>query len=307
MKNSPSPILGTAMWGWTVPKEECFKLLDTYYERGFRQIDTATNYPINKNSADFRKAEKILQEWILSHGISDLEVLVKVGSVNNFGGPENDLTKSFLLLTMDEYEFIFHENLHTFSIHWDNRDDEKSIKDTFEGLQIAAEKGLKTGLSGVKHPDLYHKVNKDFNLDFRVQIKHNLLYSDYERYEPLHKESKFLAYGINAGGMKLDIAEYNDNSSLKARGGDTQTPHPITGKIVKIIKEANSHKENPPIVDFNQCGLCFAWHQERIDGILIGTSRLEQLIKSLNFMENLANYDYSSLYLDLKKLSQNKG
>jgi len=47
--NTVQPLLGTAMWGWTVSRPVCFDLLDTFYAAGFRQIDAAVNYPINKN------------------------------------------------------------------------------------------------------------------------------------------------------------------------------------------------------------------------------------------------------------------
>jgi aryl-alcohol dehydrogenase-like predicted oxidoreductase len=45
-------LLGTAMWGWTVSRPTCFDLLDTFYAAGFRQVDAAVNYPINKNPDD---------------------------------------------------------------------------------------------------------------------------------------------------------------------------------------------------------------------------------------------------------------
>lgn len=302
MENKPFPILGTAMWGWTVPKSVCFELLDTFYEKGFRQIDTATNYPINKNPEDFRRAENILKEWTTVNGIHDLEVLVKAGSLNNLGGPENNLTKSFLLIILDEYEFLLHKNLHTFSIHWDNRSDENAIRDTFEAFEIAADNGLKVGLSGIKHPEIYGKINEDFDLNFRIQIKHNLFYSDYQRYSPLHDNGRFLTYGINAGGQKLDLNAYHSNSSLKVRGGNTAELHPITQPLEKLIKQQNTG-DHPTIKGFNDCALCFAYHQEGVEAVLIGTSKKEQLIQSLDFLQSLKEYDYLPFYHELKKLS----
>lgn len=304
MQNNPNPILGTAMWGWTTPKETCFKLLSHFYETGFRQVDTATNYPINKNGEDFRLAEKILQEWIVVNGVSDLQIITKSGSLNNLGGPENNLTKSFLLLVLDEYEFLFHDNLNTFSIHWDNRQEEDSILDTFEALNIAAQQGLKVGLSGVKYPEVYARINKAYELDFRIQIKHNLLYSDFDRYAPLHEHGSFLAYGINAGGLKLDVKQYNTDSSLKARGGNPELGNRLSPALLEIFKKANQKSERPPVQNLNECGLCFAWYQEKMDGIILGPSRVDQLEQSIRFLKHLTDFDYRDLYEDLVQLNR---
>ena len=304
MQNKSFPILGTAMWGWTTPKEICFELLDTFYTRGFRQVDTATNYPINKKPEDFRKAENILREWILAHGISDLTIMVKVGSLNNLGGPENNLSKSFLLLALDEYSFLFHDNLRTFSIHWDNRENEADIRETFEALKIASDNGLNIGLSGIKHPEIYARINEAFGFKFSVQFKHNLLYSDFERYAPLHHQGKFLAYGINAGGLKLNPSAYHDKSTLNVRGGHTEDQPPFAPALLQLIEKANQNNRRPAIENFNQCGLCFAWYKKGIEGILIGTTKVKQLEHSLDFMEILSNHSYLDVFEDLKTLNQ---
>ncbi|MEN0006767.1 MAG: aldo/keto reductase, partial [Bacteroidota bacterium] len=202
-QQAPILILGTAMWGWTTSPQQCFALLDYFYEAGFREIDAATNYPINKNPADFRKSEQILLEWIKANGINDLKVMIKVGSVNNLRTPEHNLQKSFLLVMLDEYRYLFGDNLDTFMIHWDNREDEQAIHASYEALQQAQQLGFRVGLSGIKHPAIHAKVNEQFQLDVRIQFKHNLLYSDYQRYAPFHGKQRFITYGINAGGLKL--------------------------------------------------------------------------------------------------------
>ncbi len=303
MQNKPFPILGTAMWGWTISRETCFKLLDNFYSRGFRQIDTATNYPINKVAEDFRKAEKILQEWINAHDVSDLEIIVKTGSLNNLGGPENNLTKSFLLLILDEYEFLFHDNFHTFSVHWDNREDPNEVNSTFEAFKIATDNGLKIGLSGIKHPDIYANLNGTYGFNFRIQMKHNLLYSDYDRYSPLHEHGKFLAYGINAGGIKMTPEDYHAGSSLKVRGGDLGITSDLAPTLLEIINGIENNSSREQVTNFNQCALTYAWHQKNMEGIILGTSKQEQLNQSLDFLGQLSAFDYSDLYEKLKNLA----
>ncbi len=300
----PSPILGTAMWGWTMDKSTCFALLDAFYQRGFREVDAATNYPINKQPADFRKAEKILLEWIKTQGVHDLRVMMKVGSINNMRGPENNLSKSFLLMVLDEYRHLFGDNLDTFMIHWDNREKREEIRPSMEALQKAREHGLRVGLSGIRHPEVYAQVNQALQLPLRIQIKHNLLHSDYQRYKAFHQKAEFLCYGINAGGIKLDPQAYHDQSSLKARGGNITDMHPIIPHLNQALHDFNQQAGDLKLSSFNQCGLIYAACHPDISGILIGTSRKSQLVDTLDFLEIIKQHDFSSFYQRLKQIAE---
>ncbi|HQU59544.1 MAG TPA: aldo/keto reductase [Saprospiraceae bacterium] len=300
--HAPTLVLGTAMWGWTISPPTCFDLLDHFYQEGFREVDSATNYPINKKPEDFRKAEAILQEWIQVNNIQDLKVMMKVGSINNLRTPENNLSKSFLLILLDEYGNLFGPNLDTLMIHWDNRSEENEIRESLEALKIAQEAGLRAGLSGIKHPEIYARINEVIGLKFRIQIKHNVLYSDYPRYESLHGRAGFIPYGINAGGIKLDPKAYNESSSLKARGGNTEEEHPIAAPLRAILGQANQIKGRPAVSNFNHCGMAFAFHSPDVEGILLGASRVSQLAESIGFYRALSTYGYLDLYQSLNSL-----
>ncbi|HFA50830.1 MAG TPA: hypothetical protein ENJ95_17620 [Bacteroidetes bacterium] len=291
----PSLLLGTAMWGWTTTKETVFQLLDEWYSQGFRQVDTATNYPIDKNPEHFRLAENILLEWIKANGITDLRLMMKIGSVNNLFTPEHILTKSFVLMMLDEYQNMFGSNLETMMVHWDNRDVKAEIKETFEALETIENRGLKVGLSGIKHPEIYAELNEGFNLGFSIQVKHNLLQSAYPHYAPFHRQRRFIAYGINAGGIKLDAAKYAENSSLRARGGDVENEPPIVAKIRGEIKNFNEKKDRPAISAFHQIGMINAFYHADIQGILLGASKLGQLRESIGFYRVLQEVDYSDV------------
>ena len=88
--------LGTAMWGWTVDKEICFKMLDLFYESGERYIDTACNYPINGLSKDRYASENIIAEWIKINGVNDLNIIYKLGSITNTNTPKYIFMKRFI-------------------------------------------------------------------------------------------------------------------------------------------------------------------------------------------------------------------
>lgn len=303
MTKAPTLILGTAMWGWTTEKATAFKLLDQFYGRGYREVDGATNYPINKNPEDFRRAEHILLQWINAHGITDLKVMMKVGSVNNMRTPECNLSKSFLLIMLDEYRYALGDNLDTLMLHWDNREAATEVEETFEFFQRAKDLGYRVGLSGIRHPEVHDQVNETFGFDLRIQMKHNLLQSDYGRYAPFHGQPRFIAYGVNAGGIKLDPGTYHRDSSLKARGGDTETPHAIVAPLQQVLAEANTHTARPAVANMNHCGMAYSYHSPDVAGILIGPSRPEQLESTLNFHAALQRYDYSDFYEGLKSVA----
>lgn len=288
-------LLGTAQWGWTTDKDVAFQLLDSFYADGFRQVDTATNYPINGIPKDFRRAENILAEWLLAHGIRDMKVMVKIGSLVNLRSPDCNLTKSFLLMALEQYSYLFHENLETLMIHWDNRYVLDEIEDTFEALEVFAAHGLQVGISGIKHPDLYFAVNETYNFDFYIQVKHNILHSDYKRYQLFHQKSRFIAYGINAGGIKLNALSYDEKSVLAARGGDLSNEDPVLKKLPLILAEINSDSNRPAITDFYQLGMAYASTNRDVERIIVAPSSVEQWSKTVNFYRVLQQFDYQNI------------
>ncbi len=296
--NAPDLILGSAMWGWTVAESTCFRLLDDFYAAGFRGVDSATNYPINKIPSDFRRSERILQEWIRVHGVKDLRITMKVGSLDNLRSPDCNLSKSFLLFCMESYSALFSENLDTIMIHWDNRDSIAGIADTFSGLKEIVRNGYRVGLSGIRYPELYASQNQSEKLDFSIQIKHNLLHSDYQRYAPFHGERRFFAYGINAGGLKLNPGAYHENSSLKVRGGDVATPPSLLAPLAEFLKNA------APFHTLNDLAMLYAWYHPDMAGLLLGVSGTEQLKDSLNRYETLRQGDFRDYYRQLLILQQ---
>jgi aryl-alcohol dehydrogenase-like predicted oxidoreductase len=294
----PDLILGTALWGWTMPEQVCFQILDTYYAAGFRQIDTATNYPINKNPQDFRRAEKILTNWITTNNIQDLQVIIKVGSINNLGGPEHELTRSFLLMNMEDYRELWGSNLDTFMIHWDNRRDPGAIADTLEVLQQAQAVGLQPGLSGIRHPEVYAQVAKEYPLPLRIEIKHNLLQSSYPHYRNFHGKAGFLTYGMNAGGLKLEGAYRNDSSSV-VRGIPAKALDEKRHQLQTVLA-TSATGIRPGIDQFYQLGLLYSYYHPHVTGMIIGPSRLEQLEMNLDFYRQLQTYDYRDVYQSLQ-------
>lgn len=312
---SKSLILGTAQWGWTVSKNEAFELLDAWLKAGFRQIDCATNYPINRNPDDFRAAEKILLEYLNAHGLQDLQITMKIGSLDNLRSPEVNLAPSFVQMMTAEYLRLFGSNLACAMFHWDNRDNVEEIHSSLEALKyLQQEYGIRPGLSGIAHPSAYAEANADLGLSFDVQLKHNVLQSDFGRYTPitlhqsplpavaLAKEGhRLYAYGINAGGVKLD-APYPTDSTFLARGGQPEKAAPLLEKISAFLPTWNTAFVRPPIKTMNHIGLIFAGLHPGLSGILLGVSSLTQLKETLDFWRNFEVFDYADVFSALKKI-----
>lgn len=296
-------VLGTAMWGWTIEPAECHRILDAYYEGGGRWIDGATNYPINKQAEDFRKAEQILFDWIKTRGIDDLKVIMKVGSINNLGGSENNLSPSFLLLCAQEYQHMFGRQLQCLMIHWDNRSDRSEIAASLDALQNL--EGVEMGLSGIRHPELYAEVLEDLNLDpLWLQLKHNVIYSDYERYRSLHRKVLCIAYGINAGGLKLDPSVYSDRASLLARGGKHEQYQELVQGLQGLVQDYAKMDARPALQKMNHLGLLYALSHPGIEKVLLGVSSVEQLKDSLAWEQVFKAHDYSDWFVALGETIQ---
>lgn len=299
----PTLALGTAMWGWTVAPKTAFGLLDAFYSEGYRKVDTATNYPINKKPGDFRKAETLVNEWTRTHGIHDLEVIVKIGSINNLKTPDNNLSKSFVLMCLDEYAHLLGHNFNTLMIHWDNRNDLQAISGTFEALQQARDRNINPGISGIKYPDIYFTVNQYFKFDFSIQIKYNLFYSDLERYQMFKGRKRFWAYGINGGGLKLDEEEYHQNSSLVTRGGSTDSVQPI----MEALKNWMQAEGQALGGSFHAWSLANAFYGTDMEGVVVGPSGLSQLQDIISTHKKLLITDLSPACLALKALVAKHG
>lgn len=294
----PAPVLGTAMWGWTVPAATAHGLLDDFYAAGGRWIDAATNYPINRRPEDWRRAEQILEDWIGRRGVADLKIIMKVGSQDNLRSPDHNLSPGFLQLSLDNYRSRFGANLACLMIHWDNRSDAAAIGESLSVMKRVRQYGIRPGLSGIRHPEVY-AAHDPGEQDWLIECKHNLLQSDYTRYAPLHHWGRVLAYGLNAGGLKLAVEGYGESAGLLARGG-VDRPGPAR-RLQQWIGQLPAGQRPCPN-RMNHLALIEAWTSGRFAGLLIGPSRPDQLADSLSWWAALHQYDYSDWGRQLREL-----
>lgn len=297
-------MLGTAQWGWNLDKQMAFSLLDAWLKAGFSEIDAATNYPINKQPADFRASEKILAEYISAHGIKgELSVMMKVGSMDNLRTPEINLSPSFLRMITDEYRRIFGVNLRGIMIHWDNREVPEAAVETVAVLRELHQEGIRPGLSGIKYPEHYALANASLNLPFDLEVKHNVLMSDLDRYQSLLMGAaphRVWAYGINAGGVKLK-GGYTPESTFAIRGGNSSLFAKQCGELERMLSDWNLAFVRPPLLTMHHLGLLWAHSNPQIQGVVVGPKNESQLTETIDFLRNLDTFDYSDVVKALQK------
>ncbi len=297
-------MLGTAQWGWTITKPKAFELLEAWMAAGERAVDVATNYPINKNPNDFRAAEQILTEFIKAHGVEkDLDITVKIGSLNNLRTPDINLSPSFIQMMGEEYLRIFQAPLKVIMFHWDNRQDQSEIMASLSALKsLNSEFGIRPGLSGIAFPEVYAAANQTLGLEFDIQLKHNILQTDLDRYMAFQGEKhRIWAYGINAGGIKLD-EQYSETSTFLNRGGNPENAHSIVQSIQAKLPQWNLAFVRPPVKTMNHIGLIYALLEPSITGVVLGLSSIFQLKETLEYRKNIETYDYLDVKKQLDKL-----
>lgn len=292
-------ILGTALWGWGVDRIEAFRILDGFLSNGGETIDTASNYPINKRREDYGLAIRWISEWISLNPGADISILAKIGAVDNMGSNAVDLSLKNINSTVDSLFDSFGSFLSCVSIHWDNRgespEDFPKIIETVCAMGGLIDSGLNVGLSGIKYPELYYKSNPGLADSWVIQVKENMATnSSRMSYMDFFPNSRYLAYGINMGGVKL--VNTDENGSLILRNITVDE-----SKLELLSMFLNSdHGFSPRPHTLNDLALAFSYHNQSLSGLIIGPRDLSQLADSFDYwnkLQSISSNDFCGLDL----------
>lgn len=275
-------LLGTALWGWGISKGEAYKILEKYLDSGGKIIDTATNYPINKNPDDFGVAIKWLTEWIAHNNIDDIHILVKIGSINNNGESTNNLSRKFIFDTLNELSDKLHNFLSIISIHWDNRESETEISETLSAMLEIENQGYSVGLSGIQRPDIYAVHAPSLSDKWWIQVKENLKTNESRnKYQNFFPNSKYIAYGINMGGVKQNYHKITSSLFLRNLSHDKE----FLEKITEFLLTDNILHPTPK--NIHDLFLMHAFVNRCLRGVIIGPRNIEQLVGIMDFWNML--------------------
>jgi len=297
-------LLGTALWGWSINQHTAFDLLENFLDKGGNFIDVATNYPINKSKEDYGLAIKWLSKWKKFNQSHKFSLLIKIGSVDNLGNFDVDLSPKNIIDTTNRLKDTFEDSLSCISVHWDERgnniSDDKLIHETVKTFSIIRDSGLAIGLSGVKFPGAYYKADPTLSDHWLIQVKENFITTKSRNsYEVFFPSAKYLAYGINLGGVKLEPLE--GNSSIKLRG--LEHSNSIIDELLDFIKSNYDTMPNSKL--FNELALTAAYFNPYLSGVIVAPSNLGQLQNTLAYWQHLEKNKNDFKNLDAHKLLRN--
>lgn len=286
-------VLGTALWGWGIEKAEAFRILDTFLHHGDRFIDTAINYPINKDPIAYGLVVKWLHEWISINGHNLISIIMKLGAEKNDGTPAINLASSHLTNQLEFCQGLLGESLRVVGIHWDNRSngDEYLISVTLNAMRSFATQGLELGLSGIRYPELYLRLAPDLADNWLIEVKENILTSEARaRYIPYFPHAKYFAYGLNNGGIKAENFKPDSSIALRKINGSALLRQKLSQAFEKIVaKDAR-------VINFNQLSLFYAHQNAGLSGIIIGPRNCQQAAETFDFWDTLTEYSHAKHY-----------
>jgi hypothetical protein len=195
-----SLVLGAARWGSRIDKKTVFNLLDKFVESGGRYVDSSKNYPINGVTEDFGLANRFLSEWISHNPNAHLDIFLKLGSVDNSGGPQSDLSSKSIQRDFHIHQQLFGESFRGVGVHWDDRNgkDLVQISETIQQFEHFHGLGFRVGLSGVKERERYSQLSPNLRDVWEIQVKETV--DDHKArdgYLDYFPNATFLAYGIS--------------------------------------------------------------------------------------------------------------
>jgi len=262
MAKRGSVFLGTAGWGQKVTKKEAFRILETYYNYGFRWIDTATNYPIDGNPENYGKTLDWLSDFYSD--FPELKVFVKVGSATNNGGSAQLINPSYFALIFDMLCGKLKGGLGGIGVHWDNNDDDServALIDYF--LKIFLE-GYSVGLSGIAVPKLYYEYPAAKELPWIFQTNFSPTRSKQVTNELSHNKKYFPNanfYGYNLlGGISHKGLSNNENRIKIFEQLFSGTAHATKfGILEQIINNCISSNLQGIIIGPSNSAQCLEW------------------------------------------------
>ncbi len=266
---TPPVFLGTAGWGQDIPKPEAYRILEIFYANGHRWVDTATNYPINKNPEDFGKT--ILWLCDFRKDFPEICVYAKIGAANNLGESTQLINISYFEVIFERLTFLLSGNLKGLGVHWDNSEkgtDRSSVVEFFSRLH---KRNFKVGISGISAPENYLLNESTSQLPWMFQVNFSPLnYANsilkINQIKALFPNAEVYAYGLLGGRVTQGLPK-----------GGNRMPY-LTSTL-----GAPRMGDKTEMLDF----LIMRCFSNKIDGILIGPNTRTQCLEWCEVFQRL--------------------
>lgn len=273
------------MWGWAVNFNTAMNLLTKFVESGHSYVDCATNYPINGVIESNGLALRWIGRWLNRNPGVTLNLIVKVGAINNLGVQDNDITSAAIWAQYNYLLEHFGESLNCIMIHWDDRTENhlELLTDTINAMRAICVNNHAIGLSGIRHPRLYSDIAPDLVDKWIIEVKETILDNSVRlQYMPFFKKNLYYVYGINIAG------------SLGKNMGRNSTSYLRRLSLIPSQREAfysvfDIDPSDPAAAEaiyWNTLSRFIAC--EDISGVIVGPRNLQQLNVNLSCWDSLA-------------------
>lgn len=258
-----SPIfLGTAGWAQKVTKEEAYRILETFYRNGFRWIDTATNYPMDREPKNYGKTISWLSDFYSD--FPDLKVFVKAGSATNLGDSTQLINASYFALIFDILGNRLGDSLGGIGIHWDNEienSDHNALIDFFSELNS---RGFVIGMSGIANHELYTASPIATKLPWIIQtnlspVRSKQTLIELDQLKSSFPKAKIYGYNLLGGITSKGILELGDRlASLDILLSDSDNAME-SDTLERVIKRCLDFNLNGFVIGPTNNTQCLEW------------------------------------------------
>ena len=124
---TPRLVLGTMMYGDSIPMDDAFDQMDHAFEHGISSFDSAEMYPVPQCASTQGASEQCLGEWMRSRKIprDAVEISTKVSGPGGMewlrGGPERLDAENIIAAVEGSLMRLSTEHIDTLLLHWPDR------------------------------------------------------------------------------------------------------------------------------------------------------------------------------------------
>lgn len=278
-----APItFGGNVFGWTVDKQQSFKLLDAFVDAGFNFIDTADTYSWWVKGNKGGESEAIIGEWFAQRKNRDKIILsTKVGSQNN--EHPKDVSKKFILESVEKsLKRLKTDYIDLYQTHFD--DEVTPVEETLSAYQQLIKEGKvrvigTSNMSATRIRESLKAAEKEGLPRYEtLQPLYNLMErKDYEnKLKDLVEKNNMgvLSYYSLASGFLTGKYRSEDDLNKSKRGGGVEKY--LNNKGFKVLKALDniSHKHGT-----TQATITLAWLLARptITAPIVSATSIKQM------------------------------
>lgn len=275
-------VFGGNVFGWTIDKNQSFKILDQFIAAGFNAIDTADVYSRWVDGNEGGESESIIGEWMKSrNNRDDVTVITKVGS--DVGQGQKDLTEKHILSAVDKsLQRLQTDHIDLYLTHWD--DDRTPVEETlgayeklikagkvrWVGASNLSPKRLQTSLEASENSTLpkYEVFQPEYNLYDRQGFEEGVASLCHDHGLGVITYYS-LANGFLSGKYRTD-ADFDKS----VRGGRAKKYMNERGR--RILKSLDEQAEKHGV---SQAGIALAWlvNKPAVTAPIVSATKIQHL------------------------------